>query len=263
MQAVRRVIPSRLDRLAAIPQQDIQNKRNDYQRTETLSPYVGQTGILIGESSPFDNPRAQLEAVQQQERYGADHPRWNLQPAQFIPNSPQGYNRDTAVPLHHISLGYEFPIVESNSTFVPVLPRDPRAAQADWPVIDPTATRQPPLGNEIRQAVVIAERPNQPGKLSPTPFPGVFNDQLALQAINAALSGAPASSVRRRVQAAANQYDAMVEQNRMLYLADDAIARQLIARAGEVPLSSANASILAAAQQHLAAMPQAMPNPYF
>lgn len=233
-------------------------RSNDYGRTDALQRFAGDVGILIGRSAPF---RAEGEAAAA--RHFANnphlpHPRWNLEPAVFIPNEPTGVLNAPWTPLDHISMIDARALNGGPGNYSTV----GRNAPADWPVTDPMATAKPPIDTEVRTPMLIAQRLDSSGKLSPTPAPGVFNDTIALSAVNAALSGAPNSAVRKRVQAAADRYDELAAQQLMIYMADDAIARQLIARAGDVPLSEANRSVLEAAARHLATMPQAMPSPF-
>jgi hypothetical protein len=190
------------------------------------------------------------------------YPNWLLEPASFIPNNPSGADPSNAVPLHHITIMSPRPVDVSPSGMQSFSPKYAHADQASHQIINPTATAPPGIGTEVRMPAFIESRLSAPEKLSPTLAPGHFNDSLASAAINAALSGAPSKAVSRRVGTIADQYDQLAEQGLLLYMAEDAVARQLIRRAGEVPLSSANASILAAAQRHLAALPTVMDNPF-
>jgi hypothetical protein len=237
-------------------------RSNDYGRSDALQRLAGQTGILVGRSanfSPAGQAKAAADFAAHPER---PHARWNLEPALFTPNEPTGILNAPWTPLDHISMVDARPLNGTPGNYSVLGQRDPRGAAASWPVTNPMATAQPPIGTEVRMPMLIAERLDGSGKLSPTPAPGVFNDAIALNAINAALSGAPNSAIRKRVQAAADQYDAMAQQQLMLYMADDAVARQLIARAADIPLSSINRGVLEAAQRHLSTMPQAMPSPF-
>jgi hypothetical protein len=238
-------------------------KSNDYgNRSERLRRFAGQTGILTGTRQEW-TAKGQALADADAVKHNAPFARWNLDKAFFTPNNTEGA---IAKPLHHFD---HFSVIGAKALntdgdrLVAVEPHTTAGRTANWPVSDPMAMAPPPIGTEVRMPVAIVSRNGNREILSPTPAPGVFNDQLALRAVNAALAaGLPPSQARRAVQRASHLYDQFAEQELMYYMASDAIARELIARAGEIPLSNANRTVLEAARRHLQTLPEVMPSPF-
>ena len=230
------------------------------ERTRQLAPYLNRQAILVGTSSPFRQQSSTDKAAAT--AHDGMHARWKLQPAMAVLNDPIGADQAQRIPLDHINVMSAYPVHTDEHNMHAFLQLD-NAAIASYPVTNAYATDNPGYGTEVRMPVAITNSVRgNPDIIRPNTSPGIFNDTLAADAINTALSGAPNTAIRKRVNAISNSYDDLAERRVLYYMASDAIARQLIERAGAVPLSEENARVLRMAGQRLASLPMALPSPY-
>jgi hypothetical protein len=230
------------------------------ERTRQLAPYLNRQAILLGTSAPFRQQSSTDNAAATAN--DGMHARWKLQPAMAVLNDPIGADQADRIPMDHVNVMSAYPVHTDERNMHAFLKPD-NASLASYPVTNAYATSDPGYGTEVRVPVAITHSMRgDPNIIRPNTSPGVFNDTLAADAINIALSGAPNTAIRRRVDAISTTYDDLAERRVLYYMANDAIARQLIERAGAVPLSEENARVLRMAGQRLASLPMALPSPY-